>query len=279
MKVVAALDDSAAAQPVLDLARRLGSLLDLPVDAVHAEEDGSGQHAAAIAEAARVTLHRCRGEVAGALRAAVADLGPAVVVIGARRAAPGASPAGHVTLEMVQSLDCTTVVVPPDAVDRPLRRVLVAVEGDGESQGLRGLFDFLGDLETPEVVAVHVIEPSALPPFADSAVLEAEAFRREFRIRAAGTLFADPARVPFEMRVGDAAEALGEATRELDADLVVLAWHRSLAPGHGRLVREMLATTRVPVVLLPLDRTGPLSPAPGPTASPEVGGRTGRFAQ
>jgi nucleotide-binding universal stress UspA family protein len=171
---------------------------------------------------------------------------------------------------MVQSLDCTTVVVPPGAVDRPLRRVLVAVEGDGESPGLRGLFDHLGDLATPEVIALHVIEPSTLPPFADSPVLEADAYKREFGIRSAGTVLADPSRVRFETRVGDAAETLSNATRELDADLVVLAWHRDLSGGHGRMVREALTGALVPIALLPLARTGPLSPGAGPTDSPGI---------
>ena len=37
----------------------------------------------------------------------------------------------------------------------------------------------------PELIVLHVIEPSELPPFADSPVLEAEAFEREFMIRVA----------------------------------------------------------------------------------------------
>jgi len=271
MTILAALDDSSAAQPVLDLACRIGSLLEANVEAVHVQEDGSGGRAAAVAESAQVTLHLCRGDVADALRTAVEDLGATVLVIGARGAAAGASPAGHIALETMQSLDCATVVVPPEAADRPLRRVLVAVEGDGESQGLQGLFDHLGGRTSPEVVALHVIEPSALPPFADSPVLEADAFKREFGIRAVGTAVADPSRVQFETRVGDAPQALGDATRELDADLVVLAWHRDLSEGHGRMVRETLAATGVPIVLIPLERRGPLSSGAGPTDSPEMG--------
>jgi nucleotide-binding universal stress UspA family protein len=266
--ILAALDDSPAAQSVVDTARRIGSLLEAPVAAVHVQEDGSGQRASAIAAAAGVPLHQCHGDVAEALRTQVGERGATVLVIGARRVAAGASPAGHITLEMVQSLDCTTVVVPPDAADRPLRRVLVAVEGDGESRDLRGLFDHLGDLATPEVIALHVIEPSALPPFADSPVLEADAFKQEFGIRSAGTVLEDPSRVRFEMRVGDAAEALSDAARDLDADLIVLAWHRDLSGGHGRMVREALAGARVPLALLPLARRGPLSPGAGPTGSP-----------
>lgn len=251
MTILAALDDSEASGPVLEVTCRLGVLLEQRVEAVHVQEDGSGSRAAAAAEAANVPLHTRAGGVADALRADVAERDVTVLVIGARRMEPAATPAGHVALDVVQSVDCTIVVVPPDARDRPLRRVVVAVEGDTESSGLKGLFGHLGDLATPEVIALHVIEPSALPPFADSPVLEADAFRRELRIRAAGTVLEDPSRVRFEVRVGEAPAALSEAARELDADLVVLAWHRNLSSGHGRMVRELLAGTRVPLVLLP----------------------------
>ena len=271
MTILAALDDSAAAGPVLDIAGRLGALLEATVEAVHVAEDGTGQRATAIAEAAHVPLRLRRGDVGAAVRAEVAERGATVLVIGARAAAAGASPAGHIALDMVQSLDCAIVVVPPGAASRPLRRVLVAVEGDGESEGLKGLFDHLGDLATPEVIAIHVIEPSALPPFADSPVLEADAFKREFKIRAASSLLPDPSRVRFEMRVGETARVLSDATRELDADLLVLAWHRDLSEGHGRQVREMLAGALIPIVLLPLARRGPSSSGAGPTDSPENG--------
>ena len=65
----------------------------------------------------------------------------------------------------------------------------------------------------------------------------------------------DASRVQLVTRVGLAPAALREAAQELDADLVVMAWHRNLARGHGRLVREMLAEASVPVVLLPRNRS------------------------
>ena len=121
--------------------------------------------------------------------------------------------------------------MPPHAADRPLRRVLVAVEGDGESTTLRGLFERLGGSATPEVIALHVIEPSELPPFADSPAHEAAAFEQEFMIQVSGTIIEDPSRIRFEMRVGDAPTALREAAEELDVDMAVLAWRRTLAGG------------------------------------------------
>jgi len=251
MRILAALDDSAAAQPVLDVARRLGALTVAGVESVHVQEDGSGQTAAAISDAAHIPLHVRHGDIVPALRSEANNRDVIALVIGTRGVPAGASPAGHVALDLVQSLDRPIVVVPPHATDRPLRRVLVAVEGDGESHALRRLFEQLGDRATPEVIALHVIEPSQLPPFADSAVHEADAFRSEFMIRTAHGVLTDLSRVQFEMRVGDPAVAVRDAARDFDVDLVVFAWHRDLSEGHGRLVREMLSEAAVPIALFP----------------------------
>jgi hypothetical protein len=104
-----------------------------------------------------------------------------------------------------------------------------------------------------EVIAFHVIEAAELPPFADSPVLEAEAFERELLIRVSSTVPADSSRIQLETRVGDAPAALLEASLDLDVDLVVVAWHGDLSEGHGRLVRVLLSRSRVPVALLPID--------------------------
>ena len=53
MTILAAIDDSAVAESVLDVARRVATLFGTSVEGVHVQEDGSGQRAAAIAEAAR----------------------------------------------------------------------------------------------------------------------------------------------------------------------------------------------------------------------------------
>ncbi len=253
MTIIAAIDDSATARPVLDTAKRLATLLGASVDVVHVRTDGSGAAAAVMAEAAGWSLRVRDGDVAEALCSELRERGAVALVIGSRGESGGASPAGHVALELVQSLECTVVVVPPGAVDRPLRRVLVAVEGRGPSTGLRRLFDHLDDLSPPEVIALHVIEGSALPPFADSPVFEAEAFVQELRTRVAHGVVAHPSRVRVETRIGDPADVVCDAVRELNVDLVVLAWHRDLSGGHGRLVREVLARGSVPVVLFGRD--------------------------
>ncbi len=253
MIILAALDDSAAAKPVLETARRLAALFGVEVEAVHVQGDGTGATAAAAAAAVGVTLHVRDGDIVATLRSEARERRAMALVIGARGGPPDARPTGHIAMDLVQSLRDTIVVVPPDATDGPLHRVLVAVEGDGESAGLRGLFDHLSDRPLPEVIALHVIQPSDVPPFADSPIHETNAFEREFRIRVASGLLEDAAHVRFEMRVGDPAAALRDASQELDVDLVVLAWHRDLSGGHGRLVREMLERGSIPVALFALE--------------------------
>jgi hypothetical protein len=255
--VIAGIDESAGARAVLDIAKRLAALLGAQVEAVHVRTETSGGAVAAIADAAKVPLSVRDGDIVAGLGAAVRERDAIALVIGSRDHPAGASPAGHIALDVVQSLEGTIVIVPPDATDRPLRRVLVAVEGDGESAGLRRLFDHLGGRPLPDVIALHVIEPSDVPPFADSPVHETNAFEHEFRIRVASGLLVDASHLRVEMRVGDAADALRDATHELEVDLVALAWHRDLSGGHGRLVREMLERGSIPIALFALDDQDP----------------------
>jgi nucleotide-binding universal stress UspA family protein len=252
--IVAAIDESAATFPVLQVAQRLAAMLDAGVDAVHVQENGSGHVATEIAARAHVPLRLRDGAVVAALVSDVRERDAVALVIGTRGLPGGPSPAGHVAMDLVQRLDRAIVVVPPNAADRPVRRVLAAVEGDGESHALRGVFNWLGERPSPHVIALHVVEPRDLPMFADSPVLEAEAFQREFLIRATNAIVGDPSQIHLETRVGDASRVLRDAVEELDIDLVVLAWHRDLSRGHGRLVREMLAEATVPIVLLPRAR-------------------------
>jgi nucleotide-binding universal stress UspA family protein len=248
--VLAAIDNSAATQPVLELARELARLRGAAVETVHVDEAGTSRWAAAIAGAEHLLLHRRQGEVATAIAATAKERDAIAVVLGARGLPAGASPAGHVTMDLVQALDIAVAVAPPQAEPRPIVRVLVAVEGDGESHGLRHLARHFARSKL-EIFALHVFEPDNLPLFADQPVLETEAWVEEFGRRSFGSLDGG---VRLEVRVGDAARKLLEAAQELGVDLVVIAWHRDLSHGHGRLVRAVLAGADVPVLLVPLPR-------------------------
>jgi nucleotide-binding universal stress UspA family protein len=155
-----------------------------------------------------------------------------------------------VSLQLAQELSIPVFMVPPDAEDRPLERVLVALEGDGERESLLAVARQL-DPGGPDVVAVHVFPPLELPAFSDHPVHETEAWAREFVRRAQGTPYAE---LELELRVGDPALEVSKAVRDLDVDMVALVWHRDASFGHARLVRRVLETSHVPVLLLPTAR-------------------------
>jgi nucleotide-binding universal stress UspA family protein len=250
---LAALDDSAAARPVLDAAVRAAALLHADLLALHVREHGSGATARAVAEARGVPVlvrDAPDHDVARAVLDAQHELHTALVAVGVRGVPSATRPIGHLALRLAQELTAAVLLVPPTAGDRPIRRVLVAVEGDGESEelvALVGRFDEAG----PELVALHVFAPEDLPLFGDEPVLETEAWAREFLRRAASAAFG---RVRLEVRVGNVVEVVPDAVDELAADLVVMGWHCTVEGGHGRIVQRMLESTRVPVLLLPIGR-------------------------
>jgi nucleotide-binding universal stress UspA family protein len=246
--LLAAVDSSAATQPVLGVARQLARLMNAEVEAVCVDKLDASSTADAMTRAAHVRVHRRSGDVARAIRALAQERDAVAVVLGARRTPFGASPAGHVTLELVQSLDVPVAVVPPQATARAISRVLVAVEGDGESHALGHLVRHLVHGPSLEIVALHVFEPDRLPLFGDQPVLETEAWAEEFGRRA----LREAHDVRVEARVGLAPRALQQAARELEVDLVAVAWHRNLGGGHGRIVRGLLAEADVPVLLVPI---------------------------
>jgi nucleotide-binding universal stress UspA family protein len=234
---------------VLAVARELARLMRADLEAVHVDDLDPRSTAEELADVAHVRVHRRSGEVARAIQSLVHERDAIALVVGTRGLPAGASPAGHVTLDLVQSLDVPVAVVPPEAAGRPIKRVLVAVEGDGESHALRHVARHLVHGPSFEIVALHVFEPDRLPLFGDQPVLETEAWADEFGRRALREGDRD---VRVESRVGIPARAVSRAAHELDADLVLVAWHRNLGGGHGRIVRALLAESDVPVLLVPI---------------------------
>jgi nucleotide-binding universal stress UspA family protein len=165
------------------------------------------------------------------------------------------------------------VVVPPDAERVHVERILIALGRNGDAEVALALAEQLSPIdlvgegnegEVADIVAVHVFDPETLPQFGDDPTFEAEEWAREFLRRASSTA---AARVHLDLRVGDPAVQVCEAVRDLDADLVVLAWHRAFAQGHAPIVRRVLETVHVPLVLLGAQT------APTPVV---VGGEGGR---
>jgi nucleotide-binding universal stress UspA family protein len=247
--VLAALDNSPAAQPVLATAVAFGDLFDAEVEALHVRTEADGL-AARLTERAGLPLSEFVGPVAQRLLEAASADDVALLVVGARRTPGGARPAGHTALDVATSLAKPVVVVPPD-VRHPgrLRRVLVPLEGPlSASLAPQGVIELASRADL-EVIALHVHDEASLPAFTDQPQHETDAWAREFLARYCPS---GMGAMRLETRVGRCADLVPRAAEETDVDLVALGWAQELAPGRAPVVRAALEFAQVPVMLVPV---------------------------
>jgi hypothetical protein len=246
--VLAALDASPAARAVLETASGVGDLMGADVEAVHA-----GRHLPETLEtlAARhgVPLHLLRGPAERALLDAVAPADVVAAVLGARATPGGRRPTGHTALAVMEGTSKPTVVVPPDAVGvtpRPLRRLLLPLNGSEESS--RPVIDGLCPLIVTkvELIVLHVFTAATVPRILDRPRRDLELLGDEFLTRHC------PYATRIEWRTGPVGARVTEVYDEDDADLVVLSWSQDSSAGHAAVVRDVLAASTVPVLLLPV---------------------------
>jgi nucleotide-binding universal stress UspA family protein len=248
-KVLAALDNSLAAQPVLAAARALGELLAAEVEPVHVAGDGD-RTARSAADAAGLPLHVLEGSTADALLAAARAEDVEALTIGARNTPGGRRPLGSTALAVATSLVKPVVVVPPDA--RPattVRRVLVPVEGVSPSLTPRRIVA-LGEGAEVEVVVLHVRDEGSLPSFTDQPQHELVTWEREFLNRYCPWGIGS---IRIETRVGRSEELVPLVAEQANVDLIALGWARALAEGRAPVVRGVLAGGNTPVMLVPVE--------------------------
>jgi nucleotide-binding universal stress UspA family protein len=246
--ILAAIDNSAAARPVLAVATALGDLLGLAVEALHAREDGE-RGARAAAAAAGVPLSSTTKPVIPALVEAGSSERVVGVVLGARGADTGRRPAGHVALQLALSLPKMLVVVPPAApVPSEIRRILVPLNGRRTTAVALAETLMLASHHEIELVVLHVHEPETLPLFTDQRQHELESWAQEFLRRHCPY----PENVQLEVRIGIPGENVLRVADETNADLIALGWSQDLSPGRAAVVREVLERSPVPVLLVPV---------------------------
>lgn len=134
--VVAAIDNSAAADPVLRTALAVAQLTGAEVVSIHVVETDA-RNARTAASFCGVPPHELTGDVVEQLVAAASQADVELLVVGARGRRLGARPAGHVTLELMTLVAKPLVLVPsqarvPDRIGRLLeldRRSPVGARG------------------------------------------------------------------------------------------------------------------------------------------------------
>jgi nucleotide-binding universal stress UspA family protein len=252
MKVIAALDASAATAAVMAGAHALADRLDVPVEAVHV-----GSHRAAgvpemiVAAAAdhHAALTVIEGGVIDQLTGLVTH-DDCVVVIGARAHVHGPSPAGSTARAVACAATCPVVVTPPTSRLDDVRRVLLPLEGTEDAAAAQHLLALL-KAHGVRIVPLHVFVPSTVPAFWDQPHHAAPVWSEDFLAR-----FGPQDDGDLLLRSGDVAEAVLEVAERTAADLIALTWSQDLSSHHAPVVRSLLARSPVPVMLIPVDGDG-----------------------
>jgi len=246
-KVIAAIDNSAAARPVLEVARALARVLDATAEAVHVREDGDVTPRAE-SEGAGMPLRIVFGPVGKALAQVVDEPDVAALVMGIRWTPGGARPLGSVAKEVITSVRKPVVLVPAGCpVPYKVNRVLVPLAGDPASTAWLGTTIQIVQARDIEVIVLHVDAEDSLPAFTDQPQHETETWAREFVARYVPL---PQNAVRLELRVGEPSEEVLTVARESQADMIALSWAQDLSAQRARVVRRVLERSSVPVMLL-----------------------------
>ena len=248
-RIVAAVDNSPAAGPVLETAQWLGRILRSDVVGVFVD-GGDTPAVEAIADASGTGLATRHGDPTQVITDYLAADDVVLGVIGTRAWPGGRRPAGHTALDVAQASTKPLVVVPPERppFDRGARcRVLAALDDTPESvAGVRALLRIF-DQPGVDVLAVHVFESANVPPFWDQAQHAAESWGRELMAR---HLCDIDTRV--ELRSGAPGLRVVEVAEAESVDLVAMTWSQDLSEGRAQTVKQVLSGSPVPVLLMPV---------------------------
>ena len=252
-KVIAALDNSLAARPVVAAGKALALLLGSEVEALHVGENGNGV-AANAAAAAGLELSTSGGPTVPRLVEAGSADDVVAMVVGSCGMPGRARPVGATALKLLAALPKPLLVVPPEAAPRPLRRLLIPLEGTlSTSAAPEAIFEVADGFEL-EVVVLHVHDEASIPLFNDQRQHETREWAREFVARYCPWGVGD---VRLETRVGRRDVEILRAAEEFETDLIALGWAQELALGRAPVVRAVLERGHVPVLLVPVSIAAP----------------------
>jgi Universal stress protein family len=258
--VLAALDSTITAGPVMEVAVAMGTLTGARVEAVHVGVEPAGPVTAPqpVAGHSDVPIQLLKGQAGPSLLAAAGTPEVIAVVIGARDSPHRHHYVGRTARHILENAVKPVVVVPHQTAPSGLiERLLVPLEGTEVSS--RPVLEQLVPLLAAEVelVVLHVFNETTLPAMLDRPVRDLDILGREFLIRHC------PNATRIEFRTGPIAARVAEVSEDVDTDLVVLSWSQNPSPERARVVREVLEHSMIPVLLLPdANAAGAESPQP-----------------
>ncbi|MGC9669788.1 universal stress protein [Planosporangium sp. 12N6] len=259
-QVLAALDRSPAAKPVLAAARALAALLGAEVTALHVKVDGTDVPRSLVTEAG-VPLRVVDGDVVTRIVEAASVDEVAALVIGARAMPADPQPLSPVAVVVATTVAKPVLVVPPQADPHAsYSRVLVPLEGTAAtSLAPRPLIELAMDVGL-DVVVLHVLGPDTMPAFTDQPQHEYAVWGSEFLARHCPW---GSGAVRLETRLGRSEDLVPLVARESGCELIVLGWSQEFTAGRARVVRATLQRTNVPVMLVSVRALSTLAGAAG----------------
>ena len=249
MKVLAALDQTAAASSVLAASHEIARVFHADVAAVHVVQDGA-ERVRSLAAQEGVPLGELQGPPGLRLARTLEEDDEAVaLVVGTRARAQGEREIGSTALEVVTTVHKPVFAIPPHLPgDFAVQRVLVPLEGTPSTSSAYPVVD-MPEADQVDIVILHVLEEHMLPAFSDQPQHEWEAFGREFLARYSPWPIEH---VRLETRVGRPEEHILPVARETKCDVIALAWAQELAPGRARIVRDTLRHGTFPILFVPV---------------------------
>jgi nucleotide-binding universal stress UspA family protein len=249
MKVLAALDQTAAASSVLAASHEIARVFHADVAAVHVVQDGT-ERVRTLAAQEGVPLGELQGSPGVRLARLLEDDDEVVaLVVGARARARGEREIGSTALEVVTTVHKPVFAIPSELpAGFVIHRVLVPLEGSPSTSSAYPAVN-TADAEQVDIVILHVLEENMLPAFSDQPQHEWETFGREFLARYSPW---PVEHVRLETRVGRPEQYILPVARETQCDLIALAWEQQLGPGRASIVRDTLRHGTIPVVLVPV---------------------------
>ena len=245
--VLVAVDDTAAAEPVLRTGLLIAQSLGRPVHVLHAGEPNPRLEELAHQYGLAVDFQP--GPAETTVPAAVADPQVEVVVVGLH-GLPGHHRTGHLVPALASQSRVPVVIVPASAAVRGAAgRVMFPLDGTQRiSAGARPLIAAYVAAGI-DVIALHVYDPKTVPRFHDGPEDDA-VWRDEFLAQHCADL-----EIQLTTRPGPLVPAVLEVAASQDVDIIALPTRGDTAGIADSFVHEVLTSADRPVALVPVPRT------------------------
>ncbi len=252
--MLAAVDGSVAAPAVNRVATVMGDVLGQPVRYVHVA-NGPGLRGearrSALARVARGESTEIPGRPEDVLTSLVEAPLTTLTVLGTRQRPrrTGGRRAAGTGIAVARRVDRPILFAPANATEwAGPHRVLTPLDGTGVTA--LAAASALAAIRAPDTIGIplHVADDGGTRRFWGGPDDEQDAFRQEFLARYSlgdAATAANGGGGPVGQQVLDGLSATA-------CDLVVLVWSRQTRGGHGAAVVDVLSTTPVPVLLVPL---------------------------